>query len=545
MQCPRCGATVPDTMSRCGRCDSPLQPAAGHEPVATPAHDGPPPIQQVPLGAPVYEGGAGPPVQAFVESAEDAWHAVGQQRQFPPDVPAPAASPAVPPANEPLPPLPRRMPPAQPPGDIGEPPGEATQMWTPPPAFGDPPAATASGPNPAVPRHAAPEGTDPRAHLGLPLHDSMATDVPSLGTPSLGGSSMGGSSLDPGRMGQPPIGRPPVDQAPTDQPPMAQPSPLQQHGLPQEPAVQDSSVAERTMALWLSDSSHASPDSPTAMHDPSSQTPAYGSMLPPRGGQGGNETAVLPPDIPPGQHPAGWQPEPWRQPGPGGFGPGGPGGPSGPGGPPPQRQTGGASKPLIFTVVGLVAVALVAAVFVLWPDGDDKTPAAATGGPSQAAANTPAPASKTNSVARREAVSVNKVLNASAASRGELARAITTGGTCKGLPTAIAGFQRVATQRRAQMAYTRRLKVGHLANGARLRQTLARSIQYSLAADQAFLTWAHGKQGCHGRPKPDANYRRARGPLSVQASAAKHQFAILWAPVAKQHRLPSRTANGF
>ncbi len=160
-------------------------------------------------------------------------------------------------------------------------------------------------------------------------------------------------------------------------------------------------------------------------------------------------------------------------------------------------------------------------------------------------ADSPAAAPKTNSVAHREAVVVNKVLNASAASRGELARAIAASGSCKGLPTAITGFERVATERRAQIAHTRALKVGRLANGLRLRQTLARSIQYSLAVDQSLLTWARGRQGCHGKPKPDANYQRARGPLSVQASAAKSQFVALWAPVAKQQHLQARTASSF
>jgi hypothetical protein len=180
---------------------------------------------------------------------------------------------------------------------------------------------------------------------------------------------------------------------------------------------------------------------------------------------------------------------------------------------------------------------------VLWPDGDNKKPTSS--GPSPAAANTPATAAKTGSVAHREAVTVNRVLNASAASRGELARAIAAARSCAGLPTAITGFERVATQRQAQITHTRALKVGRLANGARLRQNLARSIQYSLAVDQALLTWAKGRQGCHGKPRPDANFRRAGGSLSAQASGAKGQFVALWNPVAKQQHLPTRTAHSF
>jgi hypothetical protein len=458
MQCPRCGASVPDTASRCGRCDSTLQAVPGadpvaHQPAAAPIHDGPPPLRQQPLGAPLYD--SGPPVQAFVESAEDSWRPLGPQPSLP----------AVPP-----------------PEDAG----------------------------------------------GLPPNIDPASIVP-------------GHDLV-------------LPSSPTPEPPP--PPPPTPEWAPQGPSTAES-VAERTMAVWLSDSPAAGPASsipatPAASGPPgtpgaSGDTPVYGTMTPPPNGPGGseygyNETAMLP-GMAPGQ-PAGgpqhggwqsetWQTAAWQQP---------PGYDDGP----PQRPAGNAGKPLVITVVGLVVVALVAAGLVLWPDGGDDNPSAASAsaGPSAAAANSPA-TTKTNAPGRRAAVAVNRVLNASAASRGALARALAAAGTCRRLPTAIVGFQQVATQRRTQLARTRALKVGQLANGARLRQTLARSIQLSLAVDQALLTWAKRRQGCKGKPRPDANYQRARGSLSAQASTTKAQFATLWAPVAKQHRLPSRTANGF
>jgi hypothetical protein len=369
-------------------------------------------------------------------------------------------------------------------------------MWTPPPAFTDP------APGPAGP--ASP-----------------------------------GSSQWPAPESAPPAPRQVAADWSTPQPPMAQP-PMPAPDMPQDNVPPDESVTERTMAVWFSDSpSAAGATGP----DPGSQTPVYGTTMPPHGGQGRNETAIMR-DLPPVQQTGGWSPDSWQQPGPGGYDPGGFGPGGEPGAAPPHRPPSGPSKPLIITVVGLVAVALVAAVMVLWPDGGGGKPAASSG-PSQAAAQTPATSTTTSSVARREAVLVNRVLNASAASRGELARALAAAGSCKGLPAAITAFERVATERRAQIAHTRALKVGRLPNGVRLRQTLGRSIQYSLAADQALLTWARGRQGCHGKPKPDANFRRAGGPLSAQASAAKGQFATLWTPVARQHHLPARTANSF
>jgi hypothetical protein len=446
--------------------------------------------QQQPLGAPLYD--SGPPVQAFVESAEDSWRPLDARPSLP----------ATPPEPAPM-----------------------------PPSFTAPPE-DAGG---------LPPNVDPARVV--PGHDLVLPSPP---------------ISEPGERTAP---RPPFE------PPFTAPGP----GQPPPPSAQgpepstSESVAERTMAVWLSDAPAAEAASsmpPAAPGAPgmAGDTPVYGTMAPPSNGPGGgeyrpeygpeygrNETAMLP-GMPPGQPPGGvqsggvqpggwqtetWQPAAWQQQGYDGY--------DGP----PRRPAGNAGKPLIITVVGLVVVALVAAGVVLWPDGGDSTAAgSSTAGPSAAAANSPA-TTKTNPTGRREAVAVNRVLNASAASRGALARALAAAGTCRRLPTAIAGFQQVATQRRVQLARTRALKVGHLANGARLRQTLARSIQLSLAVDQALLTWAQGRQGCKGKPRPDANYRRARGPLSAQASAAKGQFATLWAPVAKQHRLPSRTANGF
>ncbi|HEY7482952.1 MAG TPA: hypothetical protein VH912_00695 [Streptosporangiaceae bacterium] len=539
--------------------------------MTTSSYDGLPPIQHGPLGAPVHE--AGPPVQAFVESADDSWRPLPQPPvetpQPPVDMPpTPLGAPpppAEPPVSTPQPPHGAPPPLAEPPiqqpsSDFGGMSSESTQSWTPSDAFGGPsdigsapsfPATTENG----LPRRIAPSSVVPGHDLVLPptAHPEQTVPQPPMGPPSMD-SSMGASSMD-SSMGQPltsqpltpqPLSQSPSPQSPLSQPPLSQPPlsqpPLSQQSLSQPPLSQppleptDEAVAERTMATWLSDS----PASPPQTYEAPPPTQGYGAMAFPPNGQGRNETAILP-EMPTGRQPGGWQPGGWQPSPHGAFAPGG--GPGGPGDLGPPQRSSGPSKPLLITVVGLVVVALVAVGVVLWPNGDKKQDSAASG-QSPAAANTPA-STKANSVGRQEAIVMNKILNASAASRSGLARALAAGKTCRGLPTAIAGFQQVATQRRSQMAHARAAKVGHLANGTRLRQSLTRSIQYSLAADQLLLTWARGKQGCHGRPKPDANYRRAGGPLSAQASAAKAQFATLWAPVARQYHLPARTANGF
>jgi hypothetical protein len=207
--------------------------------------------------------------------------------------------------------------------------------------------------------------------------------------------------------------------------------------------------------------------------------------------------------------------------------------------PPAEQKRGRAGKPMILGVAGLVVVALVAVAFVMWPDSPEKpqsrpTPAAVT---SSAKVDDP--------VARKQALTVNSLLNASAASRGELGRALVAAKQCKGLPAAIQAMKRVAQQRQLQISRTRRLQVDSLSGGTQLRAHLAKSMQISLDVDKAYLSWAqHASHGCKGRPKGDANYRRG-GQLSNQATVSKQRFAALWAPVATEQKLRPRTANQF
>ncbi|MBC6460341.1 hypothetical protein [Actinomadura sp. HBU206391] len=205
---------------------------------------------------------------------------------------------------------------------------------------------------------------------------------------------------------------------------------------------------------------------------------------------------------------------------------------------PADEQGNRASKPLILAVAGLVAVALVAVALVMWPDGGKDPSAQRTPAAVQSTAKSANPA------ARQQAAAVNSLLNLSAASRGELGRALASAKRCKGLPNAIAGMQRVAQQRQQQVARAQTLKVNALSNGTQLRAHLAKSIQISLDVDRAYLAWAQRARGCKGRPKADANYQRG-GQLSNQATVSKQRFATLWTPVAREQRLRPRTANQF
>jgi hypothetical protein len=196
-----------------------------------------------------------------------------------------------------------------------------------------------------------------------------------------------------------------------------------------------------------------------------------------------------------------------------------------------------ASQSLIIAVVVLVIAAVAAVAFVMWPDGGS------TSGNKPTAVKTTTKGSPAG--AHQQAVAVNAILNASGTSRGELGRALTAARKCNGLDAAIAGMQNVAQQREQQINQTKALKVDALANGTRMRSTLAKAINYSLEVDKAYLAWAQATQnGCKGRPKPNADSKRG-AHLSAQASTAKQQFAALWAPVAQKANLPHRGATSF
>jgi hypothetical protein len=203
-----------------------------------------------------------------------------------------------------------------------------------------------------------------------------------------------------------------------------------------------------------------------------------------------------------------------------------------------QPKKSEASQSLIIAVAVLVVAALAAVAFVMWPDGGSKS---AT--PTPAAVKTTTKGSATG--AHQQAVAVNAILNASGTSRGELGRALTSAHQCTGLDAAIAGMQNVAQQREQQINQTKALNVDALANGTRMRATLAKAINYSLEVDKAYLAWAQASQnGCKGHPTPNADSKRG-AHLSAQASSVKQQFAGLWAPVAQKEGLPHRGATSI
>ncbi|TDC75175.1 hypothetical protein E1285_41810 [Actinomadura sp. 7K507] len=223
---------------------------------------------------------------------------------------------------------------------------------------------------------------------------------------------------------------------------------------------------------------------------------------------------------------------------------GGPGDPGYGGYPPPQRGNsgGGTSKPLLAAVAALVTIAVGSVVFVVWPSGDSSSASTSTSsspspGNTQVAQKDEIPAET-----KQQAAVLNKVLDDSAATRSVLGGALGRAGKCKTLPQAIRGFEKVAQRRQNQLSRTRNLEVDKLANGERLRGSLANALTASLQVDQVLLRWAQKNQrNCRGKPRPSAAQVPGRAAIERRATTAKQKFVVLWNPVAKKTGQPQRS----
>jgi hypothetical protein len=190
--------------------------------------------------------------------------------------------------------------------------------------------------------------------------------------------------------------------------------------------------------------------------------------------------------------------------------------------------------------VGVIAVAL----FVVLK------PASAPGErPPPAAEGTSDPASGDNALpqAKEQAVTVDRLLNESKASRGGLAPAVAGVRRCANIPGAIATMQRIEGQRRDQWTRARRLAVGKLPAGGQLRAALVRSLAKSLEADTAYLAWARvvQRQGCRGRAPINVGAYRKGVAASGAASRAKVEFIGRWRPIAARYGLTPRTQDNI
>ncbi|HXP21523.1 MAG TPA: protein kinase [Streptosporangiaceae bacterium] len=257
-----------------------------------------------------------------------------------------------------------------------------------------------------------------------------------------------------------------------------------------------------------------------------------------------------PGQYPPGQYPPGQYPP--GQPGQGQYGPpqyAPPTGPvqygQGPYGPgqytqpqpaPPKRSRTGLLAGVAIAAVAIVAAGAFAVVHLKSPTvtspSASGTPSATSPSPvpTTPAPTTPAP---TGSTALSEATAVNSLLLHSASSLARLRNAIKYADNCTNFSYAIGQIQQATAGRQRELSQASGLSTGLLQNGAALMSDLTQALQYSVNADNAYLSWAQQQEAsCQPGSSVGVDPTDNNG-----ATTYKSMFVGLWDPIASQYGL--------
>jgi hypothetical protein len=141
-----------------------------------------------------------------------------------------------------------------------------------------------------------------------------------------------------------------------------------------------------------------------------------------------------------------------------------------------------------------------------------------------------------------QATAVDRLLDASSATRTKLNAAIDQVERCTGIAGAVTAFEQVEAERSDQVAQAQRFRVDALPDGESMRGALVAALRHSLEADQYFTAWARAVDGCRRAAPHNADYSRGRA-ASDQAGAAKVQFLALWNPTASRLGISTRSRN--
>jgi hypothetical protein len=144
-----------------------------------------------------------------------------------------------------------------------------------------------------------------------------------------------------------------------------------------------------------------------------------------------------------------------------------------------------------------------------------------------------------------QAAAVNRLLNASAASRRRLVTAVAQVSSCSQLPGDVTSLRRVAAERNRELAEASALTTDGLADGATLKSDLVTLLTNSLRADRDYVRWARIQltSGC-GASAASAPLQDAAAADGA-STAAKQQFLGLWNEVAGQQGFPQRNAGNI
>jgi WD40 repeat protein len=126
--------------------------------------------------------------------------------------------------------------------------------------------------------------------------------------------------------------------------------------------------------------------------------------------------------------------------------------------------------------------------------------------------------------AQSEANAINNLLPQAAASRQELVSAVAEVSQCSNLSGAVSEIQQSANERSSELSTAQGLQVGELPDGFTLKSDLVQALQYSLNADNDYLSWAEAQEsdGCSGGSPSNVTTD------NDGATNYKEQFASIW-----------------
>lgn len=203
---------------------------------------------------------------------------------------------------------------------------------------------------------------------------------------------------------------------------------------------------------------------------------------------------------------------------------GGPGG-HGPGGPdlllatgPDRRQ----SNRTLLVAVGVFVVLIVVAA-VAFSGGGGKSKAGNAGKSTNT--DTPAPTTSVSAppgvdpAAKAQANAVYAIIVQSHDLRSKANAAIEATQKCANMPANKQSFTDVAAKRQAQADGMKGLTVDKLPDGAKLKQDLITSWQYSAESETDYANWASDNLTCAGKPGSNDNYNRGNSAGGKAGSA--------------------------
>ncbi|MFE3989471.1 hypothetical protein ACFXPR_33760 [Nocardia tengchongensis] len=134
---------------------------------------------------------------------------------------------------------------------------------------------------------------------------------------------------------------------------------------------------------------------------------------------------------------------------------------------------------------------------------------------------------------------LDSLLDQSAASRGQVARAVQAVLVCSDVAWNRDILAAAETKRKAQYDTATQIDVSRLPGGTAVRAALLDALRNSYLADGSYASWAASVEFCAGAAPHTSDYSTADG-YSHRATDAKRTFVAAWNPLAMTYGLPAR-----